>query len=313
MTPRLRAPGLLANLRASHMKLNRFTTMGTTAVALALTGCSREPTRPSGDILIFTAIPDQNKVALVAKYDPVAQYLSRQLGVPCRYLPSTDYDASVRMFENGDVHLAWFGGLTGVQARHNVPGARVIAQGKEDPSFFSYFIAHRATGLSLSTEFPQAMAGKSFTFGPNKSTSGRLMPEYFIRQHTGKSPEAFFGQKPGFSGNHDATIELVASGKVQVGALNYKTYANWAAKPHSDTRACHVIWKTPTYADYNFTAHPALETIFGEGFTDKVQAALLAMDRSLARSAFDRETLIAARDEDFANIEMVARDLGFIR
>ena len=139
------------------------------------------------------------------------------------------------------------------------------------------------------------------------------MPEYFIRQNTGKSPEEFFGQKPGFSGAHDATIELVASGKVQVGAVNYKTYDAWAAKPDSDKEACQVIWKTPTYADYNFTAHPALKTMFGAGFIDKLQDALVSMDDSLAKSSFNRETLIAAKNEDFATIEKVARDLEFIR
>lgn len=295
------------------MKLNMRIMMGVAAVAVAMTGCSEKPSGASGGTLKFTAIPDHDKVALQAKYDPVAAYLSEALGVPCEYVPATDYDASVRMFENGDVHIAWFGGLTGVQAMHNVEGARAIAQGEEDPKFMSYFIAHKSTGLELSESFPEAMEGKSFTFGSNKSTSGRLMPEHFIRQNTGKSPEEFFGQKPGFSGAHDATIELVASGQVQVGAVNYKTYDKWAAKEGSDTDTCRIIWKTPHYYDYNFTAHPALEEMFGEGFIDRLQTALVEMDDALAQSAFSRETLIEAKNEDFATIEEIARDLGFIR
>ncbi len=295
------------------MKLDMRIMMGVAAVAVMLTGCNKQPSISPGGVLKFTAIPDHDKVALKAKYDPVAAYLSEALGVPCEYVPSTDYDASVRMFENGDVHLAWFGGLTGVQAMHQVEGARAIAQGKEDPNFLSYFIAHQSTGLSLSESFPEAMAGKSFTFGSNKSTSGRLMPEYFIRENTGKSPEEFFGQKPGFSGAHDATIELVASGQVQVGAVNYKTYDKWAAKPGSDTDVCRIIWKTPAYYDYNFTAHADLEKMFGDGFIDKLQEKLVAMDDALAQSAFDRETLIEAKNEDFAKVVEVARSLEFIR
>lgn len=296
------------------MKINKGIMMGVAAVAVMLTGCKQpSSTDGSNGVLRFTAIPDHDKVALQAKYDPVAEYLSEKLGVPCEYVPATDYDASVRMFENGDVQIAWFGGLTGVQAMHNVTGARAIAQGVEDPNFKSYFIAHKSTGLTMSEAFPEAMAGKTFTFGSNKSTSGRLMPEYFIRQNTGKSPEEFFGQKPGFSGAHDATIELVDSGQVQVGAVNYKTYDKWAAKEGSDTDNCRIIWKTPDYYDYNFTAHPALDEMFGEGFIDKLQDALVTMDDSLAKSAFDRGSLIAANNEDFAKIVEVARSLGFIR
>ena len=299
------------------MKLSSKILMGVTAVVVTLTGCTKkDPSEaPEGDgaVLKFTAIPDENKVALQAKFDPVAKYLTKKLGVTCEYVPSTDYSASVQMFEAGDVHIAWFGGLTGVQAMHNVKGARAIAQGVADPNFMSYFIAHKDTALTASETFPQAMAGKTFTFGSNKSTSGRLMPEFFIRENTGKSPEEFFGQKPGFSGAHDATIELVASGQVQVGAVNFKTYDSWAAKPGSDTDVCRVIWKTPTYYDYNFTAHPALETLFGEGFIDKLQDVLVGMDGTLTKSAFNREKLIPAKNEDFQTIVDVATELGFLR
>ncbi|MDA7644290.1 putative selenate ABC transporter substrate-binding protein [bacterium] len=299
------------------MKFSSIILLGVTAVVVALTGCTKkspsDSAAGSGAVLKFTAIPDQNKVALQAKFDPVAEYLTEKLGVTCEYVPSTDYSASVQMFEAGDVHIAWFGGLTGVQAMHNVKGARAIAQGLADPNFMSYFIAHKDTGLTASESFPKAMAGKTFTFGSNKSTSGRLMPEYFIRENTGKSPEEFFGQKPGFSGAHDFTIDLVASGQVQVGAVNFKTYDSWAEKAGSDTEACRIIWKTPTYYDYNFTAHPALETLFGDGFTDRLQSALIEMDGALAKSAFNREKLITAKNSDFETIVKVATDLGFLR
>ena len=84
---------------------------------------------PADETLRFTAIPDQNTTELQEKLQPLADHLSQQLGVPVEYLPVRDYQASVELFRNGDVLLAWFGGLTGVQARQAVPGARAIAQG----------------------------------------------------------------------------------------------------------------------------------------------------------------------------------------
>jgi phosphonate transport system substrate-binding protein len=147
-------------------------------------------------VLAFTAVPDQNTTELQEKFQPLAAFLSRRLGVPVEYVPVRDYQASVELFKNADVMLAWFGGLTGVQARQAVPGARAIAQGETDPRYFSYFIAHADTGLQRSDEFPRGIAGLSFTFGSRSSTSGRLMPEYFIRRSTGLSPEEFFGRTP---------------------------------------------------------------------------------------------------------------------
>lgn len=290
------------------------------------TGCgestsSHDPSSPqttadkndSSQVLKFSAIPDQDKTELTEKFSALANYLSEQLGIEVEYVPSIDYKASVDAFKNGDIQLAWFGGLTGVQARHAVDGARAIAQGKSDPIFVSYFIAHKDTGLEKSEAFPQGLSKCSFTFGSESSTSGRLMPEFFIRENTGKSPEEFFGARPGFSGSHDKTVELVESGQVQAGAVNFKVYDERVTDGETDPDVCRIVWKTPPYADYNFTAHPILDDMFGDGFIDKLQASLIAIDDPVLLSAFPREALIEAKNEDFAGIADVAKALGFLR
>ncbi len=98
--------------------------------------------------------------------------------MPVRYVPVKSYPAAVTSFVNGDVQLAWFGGVTGVQARAKVPGSQAIAQGAEDTAFRSYMIANAATGLKEAPEIQKAIAGHTFTFGARTSTSGRVMPEY---------------------------------------------------------------------------------------------------------------------------------------
>lgn len=263
--------------------------------------------------LRFSAIPDQNTTELKEKFDALANYLSDQLDVNVQYVPSSDYKASVDAFKNGDIQLAWFGGLTGVQARHAVPAARAIVQGKSDPVFVSYFIAHKDTKLTKSNSFPYALRGKSFTFGSESSTSGRLMPEFFIHRETGESPKDFFGTQPGFSGSHDKTIELVESGQVQAGAVNFKVYERRVAEGKTDPDVCRIVWETPKYADYNFTAHPVLDETYGEGFIEKLQTTLIAIDDAELLSAFPREALIEATNEDFAGIESIAKELGFLR
>jgi phosphonate transport system substrate-binding protein len=264
-------------------------------------------------VLTFTAIPDQNSTELQEKFQPLADYLSLSLGIQVEYLAVRDYQASVELFRNADVLLAWFGGLTGAQARRAVPGARAIAQGEIDPQYFSYFIAHRDTGLEPSDEFPYELAELSFTFGSESSTSGRLMPEYFIRRNTGLSPAEFFDRTVGFSGSHDKTAELVESGQYHAGVLNYRVYERRVADGKTDPDVARVIWKTPTYADYNWTAHPQLEKTFGEGFIARVQQALISIDDPTLLSALPRKRLIRATNEDFESIHQVAVELGMLR
>ena len=275
------------------------------------TAASSQPA--NGGTLRFSAIPDQNATELKEKFDPLASHLSQKLGIPVEYVPATDYRASVEMFKNGDIHLAWFGGLTGVQARQAVPGARAIVQGDSDPKFVSYFVVNHSAPVQPSGTFPMELAKLSFTFGPASSTSGRLMPEYYLRQNTGKSPAEFFGREPSFSESHDKTLELVEAGTVQAGVVNFEVYDQRVADKKTNPDTVRVIWKTPQYTDYNFTAHPELEKQFGAGFIDKLQQTLIAVEDAKLLSAFPRKKLIPAKNEDYAQIEKVAKELGFLR
>ncbi|KGJ14479.1 putative selenate ABC transporter substrate-binding protein [Paracoccus sanguinis] len=263
------------------------------------------------DTLYFSAIPDEDETALVTRFTKVAEYLEAQLGVPVRFVPVKSYPAAVTAFRNDQVQLAWFGGLSGVQARLAVPGARAIAQGTEDRAFVTYFIAHESTGLTESDAFPQAARGMSFTFGAKTSTSGRLMPEYHIREATGEAPEAFFS-RVGFSGDHSQTLRQVASGAWQVGALNFAVYDKAVAENAPEIATTRIIWRTPSYPDYNWTIRGDVDARWGAGFADKVQAALVGMTDPDLLASFPREGFIPAANADYAPIETIARQLDLI-
>src|SRR5713226_2016166 len=202
---------------------------------------------------VFTAIPDQDETRLVERFTKVADYLQRQLAVPVKYLPVKSYPAAVTAFINDQVQLAWFGGFTGVQARRAVDGSEAIAQGAEDVNFKSLVIANAKTGLRPSREFPRDIAGKSFTFGSRASTSGRVMPEYFIRQaFPGMTPEQVFS-RVGFSGDHSRTLQLVQSGAYEVGVVDYTVFDLDKKDGKFDPSQVVVVWETPTFPDYQWT------------------------------------------------------------
>ena len=276
--------------------------------ALPLT-CSQDLFAASA--LRFTAIPDENTARLKERFDKVAAYLSEKTGVDVEYVPVKSYAASVAAFKNDEVQLAWFGGLSGVKARRSVPGSVAIAQGEEDVRFVTYFIANTSTGIDEGEDFPDAVTGHTFTFGSKGSTSGRLMPEYFIRQHYGKAPDKVF-KRVGFSGDHSKTLALVQSGSYQVGALNYKVWQNEVKAGKVDSTKVRIIWRTPTYPDYNWTIRGDVEKKYGVGFIGKVQKALLDMkDRSLLDS-FPRARFIAADNSMYAPILKTGTAIGII-
>jgi len=264
--------------------------------------------------LYFSAIPDSNKGKLQERYDKIAAYLAEALGIEVVYKPSIDYDASVEAFKNGEIQLGWFGGMSGVQAREAVAGAQAIAQGKVDRKFVSYFIAHKDAGIVPGSEFPRRIEGKSFTFGSPGSTSGRLMPEYYIRKFTGKSPEEFFGFPNRYSGSHDQTALQVQSHAVDCGVLSYKVYDGLVADGTLDPTVCIKIWTTPTYADYNWTAHPILEERYGAGFLKRLQDTLVGIQDANLLQAMDRvEGLIPATNAEYDGTRSTMLSVGMLR
>ena len=286
----------------------RFKLLAALFAALLLSACNE----PHTGTFVFTAIPDQDESQLEKRFGVVALYLEEQLGVPVKYVPVKSYAAAVTAFRNNEVQMAWFGGLSGVQARRLVPGSQAIAQGLEDPDFKSYFIANTSTGLTQSDTLPESFIDQpSFTFGSKGSTSGRLMPEFYLREAFNQSPDQLF-EKVGFSGDHSATIALVQSGAYATGAVNYKVWERELEEGKIDTDKVQVIWETPGYPDYHWTVRGDLNDKFGDGFTQRVTDALLAIDDPVLLNAFPREKFIPASNDDFAPIEDTAEAIGLL-
>jgi len=283
-----------------------FRRMCATFVALmALTSVA------AAESFTFTAIPDQDETRLRSRFDKVAAYLSKALDMKVSYIPVKSYAAAVTAFRNNQVQLAWFGGLSGVRARQLVKGSEAIAQGYEDQFFVTYFIAHATTSLKMSKEFPKGIKGKTFTFGSKGSTSGRLMPEYYIRQAFHDDPQKIF-KRVGFSGDHSRTIALVQTGAYQVGAVNFAVWESEMKAGKIDKSKVSIIWKTPTYPDYQWTVRGDADERFGKGFKAKLTKALLGMKDPDLLAAFPRKSFVPAKNSDYEPVFKVGRSIGLI-
>ncbi|RYC30821.1 putative selenate ABC transporter substrate-binding protein [Lichenibacterium minor] len=284
-------------------------------IAAALLGFAQAAAAaPAADkpAFVFTAIPDQDETRLAERFGKVAAYLEGKLGVPVRYVPVKSYPAAVTSFVNGDVQLAWFGGITGVQARAKVPGSQAIAQGAEDTAFKSYMIANAATGLKSAPDIQKAIAGHTFTFGARTSTSGRVMPEYYLRRtFDDKAPEQVF-PRVGFSGDHSRTIQLVQSGAYDVGVVDYSVWDLDRKAGVVDESKVSVIWQSPPFPDYQWTIRGDADATFGAGFTQKVKDTLVGIADPAILAPFGRSKFVPADNAEYAPVEVVAKAAGLL-
>lgn len=293
----------------------------TTVALAALAACSGGPAdSTSAPVpLRISSIPDQDADRLAARDGAMAAYLSEALGVEVEYVPVTDYAAAVSLFRTGDLDLVFFGGLTGVQARLQAPGSTLIAQRDIDNAFRSVFVASAASGIGPISSVAQlsVFKGRRFTFGAESSTSGRVMPAYFL-DRAGVSPVSDLAGPPGYSGSHDKTIELVASGTYEAGALNIQVWNSRLKDKTVDPTRVRAVFTTPTYHDYHWLAGPSTDERFGAGFTDRLTAAVVGVsstdpDQARILDLYGAQAFVPTNPDNYQEIEEIGRSLKLVR
>ncbi|MCP1291428.1 putative selenate ABC transporter substrate-binding protein [Chromobacterium sp. S0633] len=279
-----------------------------TAIKLTLAGAllaAAALANAAPTVLKVSAIPDESPTELQRKFAPLGQYLEKELGIPVQFVPVSDYAGVVTALTSDKLDMAWLGGFTYVQASQRgkvVP----LVQREEDSKFTSTFIT---SGPAKSLK---ELKGDSFAFGSASSTSGHLMPRYFM-QKDGLKPESFF-KNVAYSGAHDATVAWVAAGKVEAGVLNSSVWQKLVESKKVDTAKVRVIATTPAYYDYNWTVRGSMD----KGLQDKIRQAFLKLDAKNPdqKAVLDLQRasrFIPTKPDNYKGIEAAAAAAGLLK
>lgn len=259
-------------------------------------------------VLRMTAIPDEAPTELARKAAPLVKYLEGRLGMKVEFTPVSDYAAAVEALVNKQVDVAWFGGITFVQANIRSGGKIIpLVQREEDEKFRSVFITADPALKTLAD-----LKGHTLSFGAPSSTSGHLMPRSFLLQAK-VDPDTDL-KRVAFSGAHDATIAAVAAGKVDAGALNISVWDKFVADKKVDTAKVHVFYTTPPYFDYNWSVHADMPVALRE----KLAKAFLDLNSATPEGKevleLQRATrFIPTQPANYKGIEAAARSAGLLK
>ncbi|MBN1204110.1 MAG: putative selenate ABC transporter substrate-binding protein [Myxococcaceae bacterium] len=259
-------------------------------------------------ILRVSAIPDETPTELQRKFQPLGTYLEKALGMEVKFIPVTDYAATVEGLAGKHLDLVWFGGFTFVQARRKTGNALPIVQREEDAAFHSKIIVGADKKIASLAE----LKGKTFAFGSVSSTSGHLMPRYFMLQ-AGIDPDKEL-TRVAFSGAHDATAKWVEAGKVDAGALNESVWQKLLDEKKVDPAKVKVIYTTPAYFDYSWTVRGDLDP----KLIERIKQAFLSLDpaRPEHKSILELQRakrFIETRPENYRGIEEAAEKAGLFK
>lgn len=268
-------------------------------MAVAIAGCSPDPEGEKPATLRIGVLPDQDKEATKARFAPLLDHLSRELGVPAELKVPKSYADLLRMFRAKEIDLGYFGGVTFVQANASDDAVPVVMR-DVDAKFTSYYLVLASNRARNVSDF----AGRDFAFGSRLSTSGHLMPRHFLEQD-GMKPETFFGRVR-YSGAHDKTAYMVRDGMVDIGVANAQVVDAMFRDGRLDSGQVRVLSETPPYPDYVWAARAGLN----ESFLIALRDAFLGLsweDESHRRvlDSVGARSFFPASPKDFAGLRTI--------
>ena len=277
-----------------------------TALLLAALPAARAQTP---GVLHVSAIPDEAPTELQRKFKPLGDYLAEKTGLKVEFVPVTDYAAVVEGLATKKLDLAWLGGFTFVQAKiRSNGGVTPLVQRAEDAKFTSKFIVPIYSPAKTLAD----LKGKTFVFGAPSSTSGHLMPRYYL-QKDGIEPDRDF-KTVAFSGAHDATVAFVAGGRAEAGVLNASVWDKLVDAKNTNAAKVRVLATTPPYFDYNWTVRPGLDP----ALMQKITQAFLQLDPAdpKQKEILDLQRaskFIPTQASNYDGTEAAARSAGLVK
>lgn len=266
-----------------------------------------EQQKDTPSVINVGILPDENLNKLYQRYDPLLKYLSKEIGIEFKLIVPSSYDELLQMFRNHKVDLAYFGGFTFLKA-NLLYHAEPLVMREVDTRFTSWFIVKKDNKAQNLSEFKN----KSFAFGSQLSTSGHLMPRYFMQLEKKIIPEDFF-TKVHYSNTHDNTVYLVRDGVVDLGVANSEIIKRMLNDGRLQKNDIRILWETPPYPDYVWAIH----NHFNDKLKISLRNAFMTLDFQNADqrkilSKMGTESFLPTETNDFISLNKIAKSLGLL-
>jgi phosphonate transport system substrate-binding protein len=278
------------------------------AAVLSFVSCKGgdSPSTPAQRTLRLSMIPTTDPGKVIRESQLLVSYLEKETGAKIELTVPTSYVAVVEAIANDQVDIAYLGGFTYVQASKRA-GVVPLVQRERDQNFHSLFITQQNSGINSLTD----LTGRTFAFGDVNSTSGHLMPEFFMREMQ-VDPSVI--ARALYTGGHDATALAVANKKVDAGALDEAVFQKMLTEGKINPSQLKVFYTTPPFFDYVWVARKGLDRKLADSFA----AAFLKLNASdpAQKNILDllsATKYVKAEDGSYDKLRQAAKDSGLLK
>ncbi len=209
-----------------------------------LTAGSLSPAQAETE-LNFGIISTDATAALKQAWQPFIDDLNKETGLKVTAFFATDYAGIIEAMRFNKVQFAWMGNKAAIEAVDRA-GGEIFAQvvfADGSTGYYSYLITHKDSPVKSLEDFLKN--GKQYTFGngdPN-STSGNLVPGFYVFAKNGIDPKSNF--KVMTSANHGANLAAVLNKQVDVATNNSEELGKLKGQAPEKAEQIRILWTSP--------------------------------------------------------------------
>ena len=227
-------------------KLLAGATAAAAAVATSAAFAQPQPLDGDPDELNFGIISTESTQNLRRQWEPLLDDMTEALGMPVNGFYASDYAGVIEAMRFGQVTVAWFGNASAIEAVDRAGGEVFARQTKLDGTegYYSHILVHVDSPFqTLDDLLAQCDGSLDFGIGDPNSTSGFLVPMYYVFAQNGVDPRECFGNVR--TSNHETNLVAVANGQVHAATNNSEQVARSEANAPQFAENVRVLWTSP--------------------------------------------------------------------
>jgi phosphonate transport system substrate-binding protein len=193
----------------------------------------------------FGIISTESSQNLKSDWQPVLDDMAKKLGMKVNGFFASDYAGIIEGMRFNKVQVAWFGNKSAMEAVDRASGEVFAQMLNADGTlgYYSHLIVHKDSPIKSLDDMLKQGKNLSFGNGDPNSTSGFLVPGYYVFSQNNIDPKTFFKVSRG--ANHESNALAVANKQVDVATNNSENLDKIKEKLPAKFNDIRVIWTSP--------------------------------------------------------------------
>lgn len=193
----------------------------------------------------FGIISTDKSAAIKSLWDPFIEDMQKQTGLKVNAFFATDYTGIIEAQRFNKIQVAWYGNKSAIEAVDRANG-EVFAQFIDldgRPGYYSYLITHRDSPLNNLDDVFKNPKSLSYGAGDPQSTSGTLVPGFYVFAKRGVDPKDVF--KVVRPASHGVNLLAVLNKQVDLASNNSEELDKLELKDPAKRKEVKILWTSP--------------------------------------------------------------------